>query len=235
MSCSSLPSPLCVPCGKPANLLYRIPSLPPYTISTLSVSPFLDVYICICASLSAGFGGSPASLDARPFPFFPFPFYLFPPFLSDHHTHALVSSREYKKGWAHECLVTLSAFLIPPLILPLLSLVPHRSLCLAISLVRWISVHMSVHLRACFFSFFLSFFFCPPPLFFSFFLYFLVRFWLRHSPCSMYFVKPTVVPITSARVQPAPDLVASSMKLIRLVPGSRCRHTNFTSRRQLER
>ena len=79
------------------------------------------------------------------------------------------------------------------------------------------------------------FFFCPPPLFFSFFLYFLVRFWLRHSPCSMYFVKPTVVPITSARVQPAPDLVASSMKLIRLVPGSRCRHTNFTSRRQLER
>lgn len=100
MSCFSLPPPsfsllpspfssypLCLPCGKPANLLYRIPSLPPYTISTLSVSSFLDVYICICASLSAGFGELLQASMLVLFPFSLFPFstlslWLFFPFPS---------------------------------------------------------------------------------------------------------------------------------------------------------
>lgn len=112
-----------------------------------------------------------------------------------------------------------SVFNPAPLILPPLSLVPRRlfsSLSLHFSPIS--NIYIYIHLR---------FFFSAP--------FFLVRFWLRGSPplsLSMYFVKPSVVPITSARVQPGPDLVASSMKLIRLV---RCRHTSCMSCRQLKR
>lgn len=182
------------PCGEPANLLYTEFLVCRHTlrVSTLSVSPFLDVYICICVP---------------PFPSPP-PFSLssvLPPrkprrssfFLSHFSTPFPVSSREYKKGWAHECLVTLSAFLIPPPYPTSAFACPAcSSLSLYFSPTSNNHIYIYIHLRLLFLLFSPSSFF-----FFVFFLFFqFVSGFEALLPPSMYFVKPTVVPITSARV-----------------------------------
>lgn len=197
------------PCGEPANLLYTEFLVCRHTlrVSTLSVSPFLDVYICICVP---------------PFPSPP-PFSLssvLPPrkprrssfFLSHFSTPFPVSSREYKKGWAHECLVTLSAFLIPP---------PYPTSAFACPACSSLSLyfsptsnnHIYIYTLTPAFSTFFSFFL----LFFRIFPFFSVRFWLRGPPPSVYVLCKTnrCTNYECSRFQPAPDLVASSMKLIR--------------------
>lgn len=151
--------PVANPCK---SLIYRIPSLPPYTAYPhfppisfprrlhLHLRPFLPLLFRAC------------SLPPRCSSFF----------LSHFSTPFPVSSREYKKGWAHECLVTLSAFLIPPPY-PLPSLVPHAPLCLSISLLPWITIYIYLCLLFLFFSYF------------SFSPFFSVRFWLRGTSFSL--------------------------------------------------
>lgn len=165
------------PCGEPANLLYTEFLVCRHTlrVSTLSVSPFLDVYICICVP---------------PFPSPP-PFSLssvLPPrkprrssfFLSHFSTPFPVSSREYKKGWAHECLVTLSAFLIPPPYPTSAFACPAcSSLSLYFSPTSNNHIYIYIYTYACFFYFFLLL-----PSFFSYFSFFFSSF-LASRPSSL--------------------------------------------------
>lgn len=196
------------PCGEPpANLLYTEFLVCRHTlhISTLSVSPFLHVYICICVP------PSPFSFErALPLPsmlvLFPFPFF--------HPLHP-VSSREYKKGWAHECLVTLSAFLIPP---PYPTSAFACPACSSLSLSLYFSPTLNNHIYI--------FLFFSPSSFFFFLVFFLFVSGFVSLSLSLYVLCKTdrCTNYECSRFQAAPDLVASSMKLIRLVR-SWCRHT----------